>query len=257
MRRRITVLSLIAVIAVAAQAEAQRPLPTRGQRPPSEPRGFIGASAGAQAIGSDFDASTDFQLYRQDTHFDASYDLPPAFSFEVAGGARVWRSLGVAVAVSRHEQSGDAALDASLPHPFFFDRARLLDLTIPDLSRSETAIHVGVLWFKPLTRRVLLSLSAGPSFISYTQDIITNLVLTETYPYDSVPVSRGITAQRDGAAIGGYASGDAYLRLTRRVAVGGGARFSRATDDVESLPGQSVSIETGGLQVGGGVRWLF
>jgi hypothetical protein len=257
MRRGIMVLSLVAIVAVAAQAEAQRAVAARGRRTPSEPRGFIGAFVGAQAIGSDFDASTDFSLYREATHFDASYDLPPAFSFEVAGGARVWRSLGVAVAVSRHEQSGDAALAASLPHPFFFDRQRLLDETIPDLSRSETAIHVGVLWFKPLTRRVMLTLSAGPSFISYEQDIITNLVLTETYPYDSVPLARAITAQRDGVAIGGYASGDAYFRLTRHVAVGGGARFSRATDDVESLPGQSVSIETGGLQVGGGVRWLF
>ncbi len=61
MRRRIMVLSLIAIVAVAAQAEAQRPLPTRSRRPPSEPRGFIGASAGAQAIGSEFDASTDFR----------------------------------------------------------------------------------------------------------------------------------------------------------------------------------------------------
>ena len=61
MRRRIMALSLIAIVAVAAQAEAQRGVvPARSRRPPSEPRGFIGASAGAQAIGSDFDASTDF-----------------------------------------------------------------------------------------------------------------------------------------------------------------------------------------------------
>jgi hypothetical protein len=256
MRWRISILTLIAVVSLVTHAEAQRRQPFR-QRPPREPRGFIGAAVGAQATGSDFATSTDFSLYGEPTLFDASYDLPPAFSFEIAGGARVWRNLGVAVAVSRHEQSGDAAISASLPHPFFFNRPRALDATRPDLSRSEPAVHVGVLWLKPLTRRLLLSLSGGPSFISYKQDIVTSLVLTETYPYDAVELSSGITAQRDSVAIGAHASGDVYYRLTRRVAVGVGARFSRATDDVESAPGQSVSIETGGLQIGGGVRWLF
>ncbi len=83
------------------------------------------------------------------------------------------------------------------------------------------------------------------------------LGLEEVYPYDSVQLSRALTAQRDGTAIGGFGSGELYYKLTRQLAVGGGARFSRATDDVETGTDQSVSIKTGGLQVGGGVRFLF
>ena len=51
--------------------------------------------------------------------------------------------------------------------------------------------------------------------------------------------------------------GEVYYTITRQFAVGGGARFSRAADDVETGTDQFVSIKTGGLQVGVGVRFLF
>jgi hypothetical protein len=52
-------------------------------------------------------------------------------------------------------------------------------------------------------------------------------------------------------------SGEVYYTIARQFAGGGGARFSRAADDVETGTDQFVSIKTGGLQVGGGVRFLF
>jgi hypothetical protein len=59
------------------------------------------------------------------------------------------------------------------------------------------------------------------------------------------------------AQIGGFGSGEVYYTITRQFAVVGGARFSRAADDLETGTDQFVSIKTGGLQVGGGVRFLF
>jgi hypothetical protein len=52
-------------------------------------------------------------------------------------------------------------------------------------------------------------------------------------------------------------SGEVYYTIARQFAGGGGARFSRAADDVETGTDQFVSIKTGGLRVGGGVRFLF
>ena len=117
----------------------------------------------------------------------------------------------------------------------FLDRLRPLDATATSVSRSETTVDVGALWMKPLSRKLLLTF----------------------YPYDSVGLSRAITVERDGTAIGGFGSGEVYYTITRQFAVGGGARFSRAADDVETGTDQFVSIKTGGLQVGGGVRFLF
>jgi hypothetical protein len=60
-----------------------------------------------------------------------------------------------------------------------------------------------------------------------------------------------------GINVSTQGSGEVYYTITRQFAVGGGARFSRAADDVETGTDQFVSIKTGGLQVGGGVRFLF
>ena len=182
------------------------------------------------------------QLYGEATHFDASYDLPPGF--QLRGGRRRPSMAqsgrrGCRVAARTIWRCGARRLPAPsvfLQSPSDCSTQQSLTSHVPRLQYTSACSGSS-----RSHRRVMLTLSAGPSFISYKQDIITNLVLTETYPYDSVPLARAVTAQRDGVAIGGYASGDAYLKLTRHVAVGGGARFSRATDDVESLPGQSVS----------------
>jgi hypothetical protein len=237
-------------------AEAQRRPPAKSRRTPGE-RGFIGASVGGLVTSNSFDATVDFDLYREPTSFDTSYDLPATVAFDVSGGVKIWRDLGVSVAVSRHEQNGDAAISAQLPHPFFFDRLRPLEGVAPDLTRSETAVHAGVLWMKLLTKKLLVTLSGGPSFVSYKQDVVTSIGFNETYPFDSVEFRSANTVRRDGTAIGGFASGEVYYKLTSQFAVGGGARFSRATDDVDTGAEQSVSIKTGGLQVGGGVRFLF
>jgi hypothetical protein len=256
MLRRVSLLTLVILMTAVTGAEAQRRQPPRSRRPAGE-RGFIGASVGGLVTSSSFDTTVDFDLYREPTSFDTSYDLPAGLAFDVSGGVKVWRQLGVAVAVSRHEQSGDAAIAAQLPHPFFFDRLRPLDGAAANLSRSETAVHVGALWMKLLSKKLLLTLSGGPSVVWYKQDVVTSIGFTETYPFDSAQFSRANVAQRDGTAIGGFGSGEVYYKLTQQLAVGGGARFSRAADDVETAPDQFVSIKTGGLQVGGGVRFLF
>lgn len=256
MLRRITLFTFVAVLTLVSCAEAQRRQPVGSRRPPGE-RGFIGASVGGLVTSNNFDATVDFDLYREPTSFDTSYDVPAGIAFDVSGGVKLWRHLGVAVAVSRHETTGDAAITAQLPHPFFFDRLRPLEASAESLTRSETTLHVGVLWMKPLSRKLMLTLSAGPSIASYTQDVVTSIGFTETYPFDSVQFSRANVTQRDGTAIGGFGAGEVYYRLKPQFALGGGARFSRASDDVETGSDQLISIKTGGLQVGGGVRFLF
>lgn len=256
MLRRIALFTLVAGMTLVTCAEAQRRQPARSRRPPGE-RGFIGVSVGGLVTTSDFDATVDFDLYRERPHFDTSYDVPAGLAFDVSGGVKLWRHLGVAAAVSRNERSGDGTISAQLPHPFFFNRLRPLDGTAASLTRSETAVHVGALYMKPLSKKLLLTLSGGPSFVSYEQDVVSSIGFTETYPFDTVQFSRANVAQRDGTAIGGFGSGEVYYKLAAQLAVGGGARFSRATDDVETGANQSVSIKTGGLQVGGGVRFLF
>jgi hypothetical protein len=59
-----------------------------------------------------------------------------------------------------------------------------------------------------------------------------------------------------GAAVG-LALAAAIAALIAPVTLAQTARFSRPADDVETGTDQFVSIKTGGLQVGGGMRFLF
>src|SRR5206468_2309617 len=144
-----TVLGLIAGNAAAEDAAPQTPAGSRTparSRPPALPRGFVGAAVGGEVTNANFSTSLDFTLYAQATSFDTAYRLPGALAFDGHGGIRFWRALGVEVALSSCRRKGDATISASLPHPFFFDRPRALDASVPDLQRSERGIHIGLLW---------------------------------------------------------------------------------------------------------------
>lgn len=249
------ILLLLLLVLQPPTAGAQTP----GAPPlePRLPRGFATIAIGAQATRADFVQAVDLHLYGEPSGFEAAHDLPPGVSFTVDGGARVWRSLGIAVAVSRWTRTGEARLSADIPHPHFFDRRRPLDASQPGLGRQETAVHAGLLWMHRPTPRLMLDLAAGPTLVAFRQHLVTRLALTERYPYDEVGLSRAVTIERQGLALGAHAAGDLFYRLTRTWAVGGGARFSRAIAQAEPDSDDSVPLDTGGLQLTGGIRWVF
>lgn len=221
------------------------------------PRGFIGAAVGGQVNANDYDVHTTFTLYTEPATFDTSYVVPAGLTFEGNGGVRLWRAIGVEVAFTHYAEHGDATLTASLPHPYFPDQPRSLDATVPGLERTENSFHVGVLWMGRPSKKTLVTLSGGPSFIGYEQGLVTGLVLDETYPYDTVALSRATTVKQSGTKVGFHVAGDIYFKIARQVAVGGGARYSHATVSAPLDNGQSASFDVGGFQVNGGLRCLF
>ena len=82
-------------------------------------------------------------------------------SLEVDGGGRVWRNLGVAVTFTRSRRDGESSVSGTVPHPFFFEQPRTLDAAGPSLSRTETAVHVGLAWTHAVTRRLAVVAIAG------------------------------------------------------------------------------------------------
>jgi len=214
-------------------------------------------SIGAIVTTSTVSAPFTFPVYGESAHVDIDGSWTAGPTFEVDGGVRLWHDLGVAVTFARGGRDGESEVSGSIPHPFFFNQPRTLEADGPSLTRTETALHIGVMWTRRLTRRVALAVMAGPSIMAIDQEMITGTVLTETYPYTDVLISRAPTTRRTQSAVGGHAGGDVIFALTRDLGVAGGARYSHARVTLESATGQQADVDLGGVVIRGGVRWLF
>ena len=220
-------------------------------------RGYVGAAIGALFTASTSSAPLTLPAYGESARLEVQASWPADALVEIDGGVRLWRDFGVALAVTRVRRDGESTLSGPIPHPYFFKQPRTLDASAGPLTRTETAVHLGLMWGRRLTRRLAVAAVAGPSLVAVSQDVIDGVVWSETYPYTSVELSRATIARRDRSTAGVHAAGDVVVRLARHFGVMGGVRYSHATVVLESAPGQRIKAEAGGVVVRGGARWLF
>lgn len=220
-------------------------------------RGYVGAAIGALLTTSTSSAPLTLPAYGESGRLDMQASWPAGATVEIDGGVRLWRDFGVALSVTRGRRQGESTLSGPIPHPYFFNQPRTLDASGGALTRTETAMHVGLMWRHPLTRRLAVAAVVGPSMVAIRQDVIDGVVWSETYPYTSVQLSRATITRRDRSTAGVHAAGDLVVRLARHLGVTGGVRYCHATVVLESAPGQQIKADVSGLVVRGGARWLF
>ena len=57
----------------------------------------------------------------------------------------MWRALAAGVSVTRFKDSRDVPISGTVPHPFFFNRARSIT-GVTSGARQEMAVHVDAMW---------------------------------------------------------------------------------------------------------------
>ena len=100
-------------------------------------------------------------------------------------------------------------------------------------------------------------LSAGVSVFSVTQGLVTDVVFTDAYPFDTATFASATTTSLSKTATGVNVGADITWKLSRNVGVGGLVRFAKASVTLAPSAGNSTTIDVGGVQVGGGVRFAF
>jgi len=199
-----------------------------------------------------------------------SQSLGPYLMFDGGGSMRVWRQLGVGVAVSNAQGRATGTIETDLPHPFFFEFDRTETASRQGLRHHEVAYHAYGQLRVPLSTTTLLILSAGPSHFDASQELVAEIGTSErSFPFDEVDiVSTGV--ERVSATAWGYNIGLdlAYwgprfnpfqlLGLPDRVGVGIGARYNWAKPEIV-LRGRRLarSLQVGAVRVVGGVRVAF
>jgi hypothetical protein len=237
---------VVVFLLIAAGAEAQSPGWTD--------RSYLSVGADVRVAGgniADVEHPIDFA---EAAVVNTTYQLKPAPGLDVGGGVRVWRNLGIGVGVSYVTKAANGSVDAQVPHPLAFGKPRAVS-GVSTLARNETVVNVQMLWMipAPIGRRWQLAIEGGPSWVSVNQDVVEDVTITQTYPYDTAAYT-GVVARRSSQSGIGFNAGiDGTYLYTRHVGVGASAVFTRA-----HLPlGGSADSPAGGLHLDAGLRLRF
>jgi len=220
------------------------------------PRFTISVNGGYQPSTTSFDDRFTFDLNRETASVDTDYSVDAGPLFDAGVGFRIWKGLGAGIAISRFSVDSAGQAEATLPHPLFFQRNRQISGETTGITREETGIHIQVQYQLPPFGNVYVTLAGGPSVLDIQQSIVTDVNFTEEFPYDTATYV-GVDSQRvSGTATGFNAGADVRWMFTRNVGVGGLVRYTRATVDL-TRNNRTVTVDAGGMQVGGGVRLAF
>jgi hypothetical protein len=220
-------------------------------------RGYVSVNGAFQATANDFSDRFEFEKDLETGSTDVDYRVKGGVVFDAGGGVRLWKSLGAGVAVSYFTRKDPAATSTQSPHPFFMNQFRDVSGDTGDLARSETAVHVQAMYFLNPSGPLRLVFSGGPSFFSVEQELVSTVVLTETYPFDTAAFSTVRTEKVKKTAAAFNVGADVMWMLTRSIGVGGILRFSRASVDLGAANNRTVSVDAGGFYGGGGLRVVF
>jgi hypothetical protein len=224
----------------------------------------LSGDVGVQLSSTTFTTTTAPTVFLEPSTITTSYTVPRGKLFDGGILYRLAGSFGVGVALSSFSERNDAPVTGSIPNPFGplgsstpAYPTRALNGTANGLQRSELAAHIQAAYVITM-KRYDIAISGGPTIFRVSQDLVSDAVYAETYPYDTVAFTSATTVETERTKVGFNVGVDVGYRLSRKLGVGGLARFSRAT---LSLPltgsAANVEVDAGGLQVAGGVRFFF
>jgi hypothetical protein len=220
-------------------------------------RVHVSVNGAFQATTNDFSDRFEFERNVETGSTDVDYPVQGGFVFDAGAGVRLWRNIAAGVAVSYFTRDDVAGTTSSFPHPFFFEQPREVTGDATGVKRSETAVHVQAMYLVNPGGRLRFVLSGGPSFFTVEQDLVTEVTVTETFPFDTATFASAQKTREKGSAPAFNVGADGMWMLNRRLGVGGVIRFSRTSVDLDAPGGRTISVDAGGVYAGAGIRLLF
>jgi hypothetical protein len=218
---------------------------------------FVAVNGAYQLTANDFSDGATRRENAEDGRLDTTYGVKAGPAIDAAGGARVWRNLGVGVGVTRFTVATPTTLTGTVPHPFFFNRLRPVSGEATGLTREELAIHIQVRGVFPVSPRIQVMVFVGPSFFRVKQGVVTDFTYRDSYPYDEATFGSAVTSAASVSKMGFGGGGDVAFFFTRQVGVGGTLQFAGTTVEVPAVGDAMREIKVGGAKAGGGLRLRF
>jgi hypothetical protein len=221
---------------------------------PLPPQYFVNINVGAQPQDRTITSNFSFPLYDETATIDATYQIPSGAFFEIGGGYHigsgysVLRRVTIGASVSFFSHNGSGGLAGLIPDPLFFDRPATVNVDLGELEHKETGVHVFASYWMPVSEKMDVTVSIGPSFIHVTQGVVTSITVPE--PTQNIVYTLD---NESGTAVGINVGVDGNYMLTRNYGVGVFLRYAGGSVDLPHAP----DLKVGGFQVGGGARIRF
>lgn len=216
----------------------------------------VSVNAGVQTSATSLSDHFEFERNVETATVDVGYPIKPGVLFDAGVIVRLWKNLGAGVAVSRVTDDGSAEIDAQIPHPFQFLQPRAISGEQRGIMHAETGVHLQLQYSIAIASRFTLVLSGGPSRLSVEQDLVTDVLYDDDFPYDEATF-RSATTRRSKASVTGFNAGADLRWMPGRIGLGGLVRFTRGSVDLTTENDRPVPVRAGGVQVGGGIRIGF
>jgi hypothetical protein len=248
MRRFVAAAIFLIAIGSAADARAQaRDWPERI---------WFGVSGGVQPAVNSFDDAFELPLNAETERVTVAYPVKGGALIAASGGYRVWKRLTIGLGVTRSSRRSAATVKARLPHPFFDNQFRDVEGTASTL-RGETGAHLLLGWLMPVTDRIRLIVTGGPSVMNVEQTLVTGVQFSETYPYDTAAFTGATTKRSSRRANGFNAGADVMWMFSRRLGAGGLVQVTRARVRLDPGEGRTIAVDAGGVQAAVGIRVIY
>ena len=220
-------------------------------------RMWVTVSGGLQnAAAGGFSDSFTLQQYTETGQVAVHAPVKNGGLFAGSFGVRVWQRLGVGFMVTRSTSTGTATIDASIPHPLYDNQPRSISGSSPT-HHNETGAHVQLAMLLPLSPRIRVILSGGPSMLKVEQTVVSNVQYSQSYPYDTASFTSATASLANDTVIGFNVGGDVAWMFSKSLGAGMMAQYAGGTAKLNAGGGRTVSVKAGGACVGAGIRASF
>jgi hypothetical protein len=267
MKRAVRTIGLAAGLMLAGASLAQ------AQMLQWQDKGFLNIGYGVQSrAATDVSENTTFSQYDEQGKIAVTQTIKNSKGFfDISGGARIWQNLGLGIGYSAIHTTGTGSVTATVPHPLLYDSPRTATASATGLEHKDSAVHLFVLWMLPLTDKLDIAISGGPTWFTLTQNTVGTPSYTEVGPpYTSVTLSSvskvTLKSHKNGANIGAdvtykltglFGASQTAKKLDKMLGVGAYIRWSGTSASVTTAGGSAITLDIGGLQMGFGARIRF
>lgn len=217
----------------------------------------VSLNASIQQPASTFSATAHVPVYEGTSTLTSTYTVPAGASFDGNVILRAAGAFGIELGVSSFRKSETASISGTIPHPTLGNPARPIGGTSGSLERTEIVGYIDAAYVMT-AGAVDLAVSAGPSFFTVNQDLVSNVIFAESPSFDRVTLTGASLSNAGATKLGFNAGVDVGIKLSKNIGVGGMMRYSRASMVFPLANAASgVSADAGGAHIGGGVRVYF